>query len=157
MWTIAQGVGHDLAAVAIRITIGQAFALTGLGKLRHLERTTSFFESLGIPAPGLHAAGVGVLELVGGIALILGLAVRPFATLLFATMTVAILTADRADFLGALAISPEKGLTDIVPWMFGLFLFGLLVHGGGRVSMDWLILAWWRNKKTRADTKQAAQ
>ncbi len=122
-----------------RLTIGQAFLLTGLGKLRNLDATTGFFASLGIPAPGLHAAAIGGLELVGGGLLIIGLAVRPTAFLLLATMAVAILTAHRGEFTAALALSPESGLTDLVPWMFGLVLLPLLAHGGGRLAIDRLI------------------
>jgi putative oxidoreductase len=137
--TIAGAVLSDLGALLARITLGQAFMLTGLGKLRHLDRTTEFFTNLGIPAPHLHAMGIGALELVGGTLLIVGFAVRPFSALLLATMAVAILTADRSDFVGALAVSPDKGLTDVVPWMFGLILLGLLAHGSGRLGVDhWL-------------------
>lgn len=122
-----------------RITIGQAFLLAGLGKLRNLEATTGFFTSLGIPAPGLHAAAIGGLELVGGGLLIIGLAVRPTAFLLLATMAVAILTAHRGEFTAAMAIAPEAGLTDLVPWMFALVLLPLLAYGGGRIAVDRLI------------------
>ena len=138
---IGQRIAADATALLIRLTIGQAFMLTGLGKLRNHERTADFFSSLGIPAPGLQAWFIGGLELVGGGLLLLGLVTRPIATLLLGTMAVAILTADREDFLGALALSPEKGLTDVVPWMYGLLLLALLAHGAGRLSLDRLIFA----------------
>lgn len=127
------------AALLVRVTLGQAFMLTGLGKLRNLERTTGFFDSLGIPLPGVHAVGIGCLELVGGALLIVGFVVRPVAALLLATMAVAILTADRAGFTAALATAPETGLTDVVPWMYALLLLGLLGHGAGRISIDRLV------------------
>jgi putative oxidoreductase len=129
----------DLTALAARLTLGQAFVLTGLGKLRNLDRTTTFFAGLGIPAPAFHAAFVGGVELLGGALLILGLGVRASAFALLGTMAVAILTADRAGFLGALALKPDSGLTDVVPWMFALILLPLLAHGGGLVALDRLI------------------
>jgi putative oxidoreductase len=132
-------IAGELGLLLSRITLGQAFLLTGLGKLRNLESTTAFFASLGIPAPGFHAAAIGGLELVGGGLLIIGLVVRPTAFLLLGTMAVAIFTADRQNFTGALAIAPEAGLTDLVPWMFGLVLLPLLAHGGGRLAIDRLI------------------
>ena len=138
---VGQRVAADATALLIRLTIGQAFLLTGLGKLRNHERTADFFASLGIPAPGLQAWFIGGLEMVGGGLLLLGLVTRPIATLLLGTMAVAILTADREDFLGALALSPEKGLTDVVPWIYGLLLLALIAHGAGRVSLDRLIFA----------------
>lgn len=137
--TSAAAFTGDIAALLSRITIGHAFALTGLGKLRHHAGTTEFFASLGIPAPGFHAYAIGGLELVGGCLLIIGLGVRPVACLLLGTMAVAILTADNEVFRAALALSPDKGLTDVVPWMFGLVLLPLLARGGGRVALDPLV------------------
>jgi putative oxidoreductase len=136
---VGQRIAADASALVVRLTIGQAFLLTGLGKLRNHERTADYFNSLGIPFAGLQAWFVGGLELIGGGLLILGLVTRPIATLLLGTMAVAILTADRTDFLGALALSPEKGLTDVVPWMFGLLLMALIAHGAGRLSLDQLL------------------
>lgn len=134
-------VAAEIFAVLARVTLGQAFIIAGLGKLQHIDNTTTFFASLGIPLPGIHAVGIGCLELVGGALLVLGLAVRPVACLLLATMAVAILTAHRADFVAALALYPDKGLTEVVPWMFGLILCGLVAHGAGRLSLDRLV---WR-------------
>lgn len=133
---IASTVGGEAFAILARLTIGQAFMQTGWGKLQNHERTAGFFAGLGIPAPGLHAYAIGALELVGGALLIIGLATRPVATLLLGTMAVAILTAHRGEFGDALALNPEKGLTEVVPWMFGLILLALLAHGAGRVSLD---------------------
>ena len=135
----ATAITGDLAALLARLTIGHAFALTGLGKLKNHSGTTEFFASLNIPAPGLHAWAIGGLELVGGCLLVLGLGVRPVAFLLLATMAAAILTADRAAFLAALAISPDSGLADVVPWMFAIVLLPLLAHGGGRTALDRLL------------------
>ncbi|MBN8526008.1 MAG: DoxX family protein [Planctomycetes bacterium] len=135
----AQPWAADAAALLARLTIGQAFALAGLGKLRNLDRTGEFFASLGIPAPGVHAVAIGGLELVGGCVLVLGLATRPAAFLLLGTMAVAILTAHRGEFAGALAIAPDTGLTDVVPWMFAIILLPLLAHGGGRLAIDRLL------------------
>lgn len=139
----ATRIAADIGALLVRISIGQAFILTGLGKLQNHERTAGFFESLGIPLPGAHAWFIGGLELVGGGLLILGLVTRPTAFLLLCTMAVAILTAHRSEFLDALAWSPENGLTDLAPWMYGLLLLVLLGYGAGRLSLDQLI---WKKK-----------
>src|SRR2546421_417787 len=37
-----------------RLAVGVVFAGTGWGKLHHLDKITSFFADLGIPAPGWH-------------------------------------------------------------------------------------------------------
>lgn len=56
--------------------------------------------------------------------------------MLLGTMAVAILTAHRAEFLAALTLDPDDGLTIIAPCMYGLVL---LAHGAGRLSLDRLI------------------
>lgn len=134
-----QPMAADLTALLARLTLGQAFLLAGLGKLRNIDNTTTFFASLGIPLPGVHAVGIGCLELVGGGLLIIGLGVRPVAVLLLCTMAVALLTAHRAEVVGALAFAPDKGFSDVVPWMFALVLLPLLVHGAGRIAIDRLV------------------
>lgn len=136
---LAHCVGGEVAAILVRITIGQAFIQAGLGKLQNHDRTAMFFQSLGIPLPGLQAWFIGGVEMLGGVALLIGLGVRPAATLLLSTMVVAILTAHRGEFADAIAINPDKGLTEVVPWMYGLLLLGLLAHGGGRLALDRLL------------------
>jgi putative oxidoreductase len=127
---------QPLVALATRIVIGQAFVLTGLGKWRNFDRTAAFFADLGIPVPKANAAFIATLELVGGACLILGLGTRFFSLMLSATMVVAILTADRQDFLNAFALSPDKGFTDVTPVVFLLFLLWLAAFGAGRFSAD---------------------
>jgi putative oxidoreductase len=104
-----------LAPLLTRLVLGQAFYQTGRGKLANFDNVVSFFASLGIPFPELNAAFVSRLEYYGGIALVLGLLTRVAAAGLASTMVVALLTADKADFLAALAGTGESGLTDIVP------------------------------------------
>src|SRR6266536_5360067 len=65
-----------LAPLATRIVVGWAFYLTGSGKWAHFDNTVTFFTELGIPYPVANAAFVATLELVGGIALIVGLFAR---------------------------------------------------------------------------------
>lgn len=139
----AYGLGLRLASVLAflpplltRLVIGQAYFFTGRGKLDNFERTVVFFNELGIPLPELNAAFVARLEHWGGIALILGLATRLVAALLSSTMLVAMLTADRQAFVSALLGRGEAGLTDVVPFVFLLFLAWLVVYGPGRLSLD---------------------
>lgn len=136
---MAAPVVRDGAALLARLTIGQAFLLAGLGKLGNLERTSDFFASLALPAPGLHAVLVGGIETLGGALLLLGLATRPAAAALAAIMLGAIATAHRSEFSAALHFSPEVGLSDLVPWMFLIVLLPLLAYGGGRLAVDHLL------------------
>ena len=82
--------------------MGQAFFLTGRGKLENFPRTVEFFTNLGIPMPELNAAFVSRLEFYGGMLLIVGLATRLVAAGLASTMVVALMTADKQTLLDAL-------------------------------------------------------
>src|SRR5215472_5050251 len=119
---LLSGVLAFLPPLLTRLVMGQAFFLTGRGKLAHFANTVEFFASLGIPLPELNAAFVSRLEFYGGIALVLGLSTRLVALGLASTMVVALATADKQSFLEALRMSGDKGLPDITPFVYLLFL-----------------------------------
>ncbi len=81
----------DIALLAIRVVVGLAFLLHGLDKLGNLSGTEQGFDGMGIPAPGLMAPLVAVLETVGGLALIVGALAPLFAIGLAINMLVAAL------------------------------------------------------------------
>jgi len=85
--------------------------MAGSNKLAHAEYLGPYFESLGIPAPQLMVYVAALTELLGGIALLAGLAVRWMAVPLMFTMVVAATTAHWDNGWHAL---PETELT--VPW-----------------------------------------
>src|SRR4051794_25392872 len=80
--------------LVLRLYWGWSFFQTGLGKLQNLDRTTEFFQSLGLPMPGLNAVMAGTTECVGGLLLLIGLASRLAAIPLIVTMVVAYLTSE---------------------------------------------------------------
>lgn len=125
-----------------RLVVGQAFYLTGRGKLENAEGVTSFFASLGIPFPAANAAFVSRLEHYGGMLLVAGLLTRLVAVMLGSTMIVALATADRASFVSALLGTSEAGLTEVVPLVYLLFLAWLAIHGPGAASLDALVRRW---------------
>ena len=131
-----------VAPLFTRLVIGQAFFLTGRGKLQNLEGVTSFFASLGIPFPELNAAFVSRLEYYGGALLIVGRLTRLVAAGLASTMVVALMTADRASFVAALTMSSDAGLTDVTPVVFLMFLIWLIVSGPGALSIDAGLRRW---------------
>jgi putative oxidoreductase len=136
------GVLTFLPPLLTRLVIGYAFYQTGQGKLADPGRIVEFFTGLGIPFPAANAAFVSRLEFYGGMLLIAGLLTRVTAVLLGSTMAVALMTADRAAFLEALAGTGEAGLTDVAPVVFGLFLLWLIAFGPGLVSLDALLRRW---------------
>jgi putative oxidoreductase len=133
-----------LPPLLTRLVLGQAFFLTGRGKLENLANVVQFFTELGVPMPELNAAFVSRLEFYGGIALILGLGTRLVAAGLASTMVVALATADKQSFIDALRMSGDSGLTDVVPFVYLLFLAWLLIAGPGPLSLDSLVGRWLR-------------
>lgn len=119
--------------LAARVSLGVVFVVTGWGKLHSLEKVTSFFDSLHIPAPHANAVFVALVEFVGGLALIAGLGTRVASLLLIGVMAVAIGTAKLPDLHGVVDLVNTVEFTYLV--VFGW----LLVSGAGSASMDrWL-------------------
>jgi len=59
-----------------RVLLALMFILSGFGKLTDIPGTAGFIASGGLPAPTVLAVLVGLLELLGGLALVAGLQVR---------------------------------------------------------------------------------
>lgn len=142
----ALGAVAFLPPLVTRLVMGQAFFLTGRGKIENFGNTVQFFSELGIPFPELNAAFVSRLEFYGGLALVLGLLTRVVAAGLASTMVVALLSADREAFVGALRMTGEQGLTDVVPFVYLIFLLWLVISGPGAVSLDALLAHWMRRR-----------
>lgn len=101
-----------LGPLALRIYLAPIFIIAGWHKLQSLDSTAYYFgEILGLPAPMLMATLAGITEFAGGIALLLGLALRLACIPLMVTMVVAAATAHWENGWHAL---PETQLT--VPW-----------------------------------------
>lgn len=122
-----------------RLVVGFAFYDSGSGKLGNPENTVNFFTDLGIPFPELNAAFVSRLEYYGGMLLLAGVLTRIVALLLSSTMIVALLTADRGTFVDALTRRSEVGLSDVAPFVLGVFLSWLVIRGAGALSVDALL------------------
>lgn len=81
--------------VFIRTIVGIVFITAGYGKLfgvPGIQGFTGMLQGIGIPAAGFFAVLVGIIELIGGIWLILGYWTRIPATLLAIIIIVAIVT-----------------------------------------------------------------
>lgn len=134
-------VSQSALLLALRLLYGGQYILTGHGKLVHLDRTTQFFASLHLPAPGFQAVLVGCNEFFGGILLVLGLGTR-FATVpLTISMIVAYLTAERAD-----AFQSLDNFTSAAPFQFLLACLLLMAFGPGRASVDALLAPWFKKR-----------
>jgi len=123
---------YDLALTIIRVAVGIIFFVHGWQKLftMGIGGVGGFFSSLGIPAAGFMAAVVTFVELLGGLALILGLGTRLVAALLAITMVVALLTVHLPNGFFA----SDGGYE----YIFALLAatIGLVVSGAGNLSID---------------------
>jgi putative oxidoreductase len=127
--------------LAVRLYWGWQFAEDGWGKLHNLDKVTEFFTTLGLPAPGLTAAFIGGLELVGGILLAIGLGSRLIALLLTGNMLMAYITADR-EALFSIFSDPDKFYA-ASPYTYLFASVIVLIFGPGKFSVDaWLTRKW---------------
>ncbi|TDD48698.1 DoxX family protein [Nonomuraea terrae] len=115
-----------------RIAIGVIFLVHGYHKFATtgIGGTIEFFQSVGIPLAALAAPAVAVLEVTGGLALILGAALPLAGTLLALTMAGAIVFVHAPNGFGA-----EDGGYEFV---LALAAASLAVgfSGGGAFALD---------------------
>ncbi|MEW5248125.1 HvfX family Cu-binding RiPP maturation protein [Microbulbifer sp. 2201CG32-9] len=104
-----------LGPLALRLFLAPIFILAGLNKVANIDDVAAWFGNpdwgLGLPAPMLMAWLAALTELLGGVALLVGLAVRLVAVPLLVVMAVAAVTAHWQYGWHAL---PETTLT--MPW-----------------------------------------
>lgn len=137
---------RDPLLLLLRLFIGWQFYVTGVGKLQNIDRVVEFFGSLGIPAPLVNAWFVSILETVGGLLLLVGLASRLIAIPLTLNMIVAYLTADRESLASADAFSSAA------PFPFLLISAIVLAFGPGLFSADALLRRWWERRARSSGT-----
>ncbi len=124
----------DQALLVLRLVAGTIFAIHGGQKLftYGVAGITAGFSKMGVPVPGFTAPAVGVLELVGGAALIIGIFGRLVPVLLAIDMTGAIVF-----------VHGKNGFFLPTGFEFVLALLGMSVTlalaGLGRISVDAMI------------------
>lgn len=120
----------DAGLLVLRLMIGATFVAHGLDKLADMTAAEQFFASLDIPAPALMAPVVALVESVGGLLLIAGLATPLAAVALAGDMLVAFATAhiDRGFF-----VSDGGGELVLLLAAAGI---AIALTGPGRFSVD---------------------
>jgi putative oxidoreductase len=118
-----------------RILIALIFLMAGLGKITGFEHTVGYIASKGLPLPQLAAIGAIIVELGGGILLVLGWQTRLVAAALF------IFTAMTALFFHNFwAVPPDQAQNQMIHFMKNISMMGgqlfVVIHGAGALSLD---------------------
>lgn len=127
---------YDIAIAIVRIVVGIAFFMHGYQKLFQMGigGVGGFFGSLGIPAAGLMAAVVTFVELLGGLALVLGIGTRIAAILL----TIDMLTAMFVVHISNGFFVSNNGIELV--FILGAACIAFAIYGPGAFSLDERVL-----------------
>jgi uncharacterized membrane protein YphA (DoxX/SURF4 family) len=125
----------DAALLITRIIIGVIFVAHGINKFQiGINTVSGFFASLGIPASTFFAWLIPLLEIIGGLALILGLFSRIFALVLSIIMLVALVKVKFSIGLIAPPAQPGVGMELDLALLAGLL--SIFLQGSGKFSID---------------------
>ena len=123
------------AVLAGRMLLAMLFVLSGFGKIPGFEGTVANIASQGLPAPSVLAALAILIELGGGLAIVLGWKTRWAAAALILFLIV--ITPIYHKFWG---VPPEVAADMRIHFMKNVSILGglliLFAFGPGRYSMD---------------------
>jgi putative oxidoreductase len=113
-----------------RVLLSIIFILAGFGKLTDISGTAAYFGMYNLPAPSVLAGVSGLVELIGGLSVLVGYQTRiaAFALAAFCVLTALIAHRDWGDINQLIHF--QKNLA-----MAGGFLL-LGAHGAGALSVD---------------------
>ena len=116
------------AELAGRVLLGHIFLLAGISKITAYEGTLGYMEAMG--APGILLPAVILLEIVGGLMVIVGFKTRVVASALagFSIVAAVIFHADFSDQIQMILFMKNISIAG------GLLL--LVAHGSGKLSID---------------------
>lgn len=130
--TAASGITSDSSVTILlgRILLSVIFLLSGFGKLTAIAGTAGYFGSLGLPLPTVTAIVVGLIELLGGLAILVGFQTRIVSWVLaiFTVATALVAHTGWADQMQMINFLKNLGIT-------GGFLV-LASAGAGKFSID---------------------
>ena len=118
-----------------RILIALIFVMSGAGKIPGFEGTVGYIASKGLPYPALAAIAAIVVELGGGIALILGWKARwAAAAMLLFTVSAAVI------FHNFWGVPADQAQNQMIHFMKNISMAGgllmVIVNGSGAFSLD---------------------
>jgi len=152
------------ATLLLRMMAGSVFLWEGILKFVYVTQGVGRFTKLEMPFPAVTASFVGVLEIVGGVLLLAGLATRLIAIPLMIEMVVAMLSTKISLFLGTSPlplppVPPRIGIWAVLhevrsEWAQLLVSAFLFRAGPGPLSLDALLAR--GGKRARAVREIAA-
>ena len=110
----------DLGLLLIRVSAGLIFLTHGWQKIQSLDQTVMFFGQLGLSAPLVYF--ISWLEVIGGLAFILGVATRLFGVAFGIEMLVA-----------TMLLGLGRGIS--VDLVLALVSFGIALTGSGKYAV----------------------
>jgi putative oxidoreductase len=119
---------NKVIELAGRILLGHIFLLAGINKISGYEGTAGYMEAMGVPGALLPL--VIVLEIVGGLALIVGFKTK-WAALALAGFTVLAAVLFHADFS-----DQTQMILFMKNWAITGGLLMVYVYGAGELSLD---------------------
>lgn len=133
-----------LGILLARISVGLLFVLSGYGKVfvaEKREQMKETMESAGVPLPQFNAVFVSWVELIFGVALLIGFLTPLASLMLAATMIVAILTVKLKGIEGGSLSAWLSEFLFLPEVLYLVILIWLFFSGPGIASVDWLLLA----------------
>ncbi|WP_157268764.1 DoxX family protein [Azohydromonas aeria] len=126
---------NQFLVLAGRVLLALIFVTSGFAKLGNLSGTAGYIASAGLPLAGVLALGAGLLELVGGLALAVGLRAR------WAALALGLFTLAAGVLFHAYWAAPaDQAHVQQIMFMKNLAIAGGLfltaAHGAGALSLD---------------------
>lgn len=126
---------HKFGPLLGRILIAFIFLFSGIGKVMGFDGTVAYIAAKSLPLPQLLTIGAIIVELGGGVMLVLGWKARWAAAALFVFTGLAALF-----FHNFWAVPPEQTQNQMVHFMKNVAMMGgilfVVVHGSGPFSLD---------------------
>ncbi len=125
---------RSLGILLIRLEVGFIFFIHGLSKVENMSRTMQMFANMGFPS--WVGAFIGILEVVGGLALIFGVLTRVFAVAFGIQMLVAVyLSLGRAAASASAAAPSWQSTMGGMEMFLAIMAFALALMGSGRYAL----------------------
>ena len=126
------GLSANASALTLlgRVLLSIIFILAGFAKLTAISGTAGWFASLGLPAPTATTIVVGLVELLGGLAILVGFQTR-IAAIVLAVFTLAATGIAHLDFADQVQVMFLQKNLAIAGGLFVLAAFG-----AGALSVD---------------------